>query len=246
MNSVAATLSKIPGAELVATEQGTQWLEEHPSFFDLAKQFSETRDRPERYFEKTTFIGMGENSEVRCIGGIAVKVATPTTGRASYNHGCGIKPENLVGQFRLLIALDECLTDHTDITIPEQYFALHTRAGDLRAEQYMIGWVSLYALARDRDYPSDQAQEINEAVKRRVVSALGRSVFKPGLDLGLGNNEYLHSRNILTPEHIDNPETGPLCIIDQPATGIAGFITTAILTVRFRLAVSRKTNLSAA
>ena len=108
--------------------------------------------------------------------------------------------------------------------VPDQYFALRSPAGNyLHAEQWMVGWASLYDVATRRRYSVEQEGVINREVKQRIIASVGHTVFRLGLaDVGLGATEHLHSRNVLVPEDASDLRTAPICLIDQPAHGLFG------------------------
>jgi hypothetical protein len=205
-------------SDFVAHESGLRWIEENPEFVERVGKFCAPEPgTPEDAFDDYPFIGMGQNSDVRSLGDVAVKVSTYTTGKRAHELGFGVRPEDLIGQFKLLSALGEYLEDSHDVTVPRQHFALSTSVGNIRGETHMVGWSTLETLVIKRKYTRQEEDDIYVRTKERLNKAIGNPLLRIGLDLGIGKKELIKSKNILMPDDCD-PETGKLCIIDQPAS----------------------------
>jgi hypothetical protein len=210
-------IPEISNRSFIRSVEGNEWLEAHPSFVTLVGGFCTTGVEAENCFAGNRFIAGGDNSRVYDIDHIAVKVSTSTTGHDWHKQDGSIKPEDLVSQFKFLSALEKHLEGRDDINVPKQFFALNSAAGNIRGEEYMEGWQSLGSAAVDRGYSTHQKIALKAEVKSRVSEAIG-PIFSQGLDFG----KRLYCSNVLVPNDTARPESGPLCIIDQPANGLVG------------------------
>ena len=226
-------LGDIPAQQFYATRAGEQWLSEHPGFRTLVGAFIDLEDQqgmaPERAFADVPFVGTGVYSEVRDFEGVAVKLSTDTTG--SYD-GRGLR-ENLLDQFTVLGALRSHLDERPEhgITAPSQLLAMRTPQGNfIQVEELKSGWTNLRKVITVRRIGDDQEHEINEAVKARINSAVGKSVLRRGIkDLGLSKKEYLHSKNVMVQTDTEELAQAEVCIIDQPQIGASGRLIATIL-----------------
>jgi hypothetical protein len=184
----------------------------------------------EMQFSDADFIGMGDNSEVWSIDGVAIKVATPTTGRRSWRKGRD-SPEDLIDQFIFMKVLGDHLDPESDVLTPIQHFALQTPGGNyLRAEEYMETWSPIGHWLHDRGHSIHDVQEDLASVKTQIARSIGSPILRFGLnDLGLGKDHRLHTENILVPSSATDISEAPLCIIDQPTHGIVGKTAAGVL-----------------
>ena len=223
--SVSET-TEFTGARTALTEAGIELLDGRPDISDLAASFCVTPQPSETLLEGNLYVGIGNNSQVWGMDGVAMKLSTTTTGRASWEHGGPVAPENLIAQLDFLNRLRTYLLDRSkgNLSVPEQYFAIRNRRGDfLKGEQYMEGWVSLHALTAQRHYTREQVGVLNRHTRKRLLEGVTDPLLRRGLsDLGVTRYEPLHDQNVLIPEDADNLQTAPLCIIDQPRKGIVG------------------------
>ncbi len=218
---MAGELYKLKSARaraLVCSEKGEAWLEENPSFIELADQLCRNSAPEIVLREHSNYIGSGIYSEVRSLAGAAIKISSPATGRKTGMSG-PFKHENLIDQFRFLVTLGRYLMSETDrsITTPDQYLAFLTPYGShLRVEEQMEGWISLASFVANQNL-REQERDINGTVKGRILTTVRDPWLRLGLnDLGLEKREPLHSGNVLVPSSLDNLDETPLCIIDQP------------------------------
>lgn len=169
------------------------------------------------------FIGSERFSKVCRIGGLAIKVSSPTSSQDTYDTGEPITPENLIDQFNYLTALREHLAKQdTSITVPEQFFVLRSRYnGYLAGMTHMADWLPYREWAPQWLPGSETAEhaaaaEFSDSIKQRIRAAVQGTPLWDGLnDLKL-HKPQIHGGNILLPaEHKPAPDT-PLCIIDQP------------------------------
>ena len=213
-----------PYAEVfTATPAGHQLLEASPELQEVANRFLESNDPEDAFREHGTHLGMGSNSELRVVGGAVVKISTLTTGRQAHRTHSEIEPEDLIGQFDFMRALGAELEQmpQADVVVPEQFFAIKSNRDDyLLVQQNMVGWQPIGSWSSDRGYgPRRSPNGIYEPVKQRLRDTLGSSALKHGVnDLGIWSKRPLHGGNLLVPKDADNLD-GPLCIIDQPASG---------------------------
>jgi hypothetical protein len=224
---------------VTATDAGEVWLAEHPSFQRLVDGFLELEGqsggRPEWAFKDNPYIGMGGRSEVWEVGGAAIKLSTPTTGRHHWLEG-ERTVENLKNQYTFLQALGRECAEHDEygITIPDQLLVVRTSGGNyIRAERYMRGWQSVYALVQRLGVDETEKARVSEAIKARIKGTIGQSVlFRMGLnEIGLRRNTVLYAQNVLLPKGTPKAELADarICIIDQPSDGFSGKVAAALL-----------------
>lgn len=156
------------------------------------------------------------------IGGVVMKVSTPTSSRDTYESGKPVPPENLVKQFTFLNELREYLDQRPDsnITAPKQFFVAHSSDDSfLLGQQWMEGWQTFGEWA-DANY--SQAEEAECAamvasVKARIIAAVTDKALLEGLnDLHLERDGKINGGNLLVPTGASRDDGLPLCIIDQP------------------------------
>jgi len=232
MTVVAAETSS---AHVISTEAGLERVSASPQLLELLGQFCVADSRPEEVFRGIPSIGMGCNSEVHEVDGMAVKLSTDTTGRSAWLLG-NSEPENLLNQFRFMDALATYFDGNTEVTAPDQYVALRTRHGAfLSVQQYMDGWQSLQSWLDGQVVPQDNPAPILAAVKDRIKGNVDHPLIRLGLeDLGLHKWRPLHTKNILVPSDTDRADEAQLCIIDQPSQRLYGHLAVAGLRVAAR------------
>jgi hypothetical protein len=215
-----------------ATQSGVELLSENKDLAERIKQFCSHDIRPEDCFRGAKFIAKGTIAQVWNIGGVAVKISTPTTSVHSWEAGHPARPKNLINQFDFTRALDVHLSKDKEsgVIVPEPFFALRSQYGSyLYAQKNMVGWHYLgrafyehkiAAIDHERD---TTYTELSSVIKNRINAAMLGSPLRLGLDdLGLNQGETLHNGNILVPISNAPLETSPLCIIDQPHGAING------------------------
>jgi hypothetical protein len=166
------------------------------------------------------FIGTGKFSSVRLIGGVALKISSPTSSQYSYENGKATRAERLTAQFSFLRALGTHLqkTDPT-IYVPQQFFAAHSKHDAyLLGQEYMEGWMPIADWA-DKNYPPEEDaawSSMSKHIKGRIEAAVAGTKLRRGLnDLRL-EKPGIHGDNILIPQDAEPTGDMPLCILDQP------------------------------
>lgn len=205
-------------SDFMATEQGIDWLEDHPYFGTVLNDFYREEDKPELLVRSGQFIAEGFSGETWKFDDAAVKITTASTG-IGYWKFRNSKRDNLMGQFIFLNSLKEHLDsrDQYGVTVPEQFFALQAVAGQIKAEQFMEGWHSLGEFYTRENFSTDRIMETNRRMKARVIDAIGLTTLRLSLDISThGKKDDAH--NLLIPIEEDVPEEGEICIIDQPGT----------------------------
>ncbi|HEY4963971.1 MAG TPA: hypothetical protein VIH90_04715 [Candidatus Saccharimonadales bacterium] len=226
MSTVARSIGEFPATRSVITDEGVSLLAARPDVDDLALRFCTNSIDSKALLLGNEDVGLGSNSNVWAVDGVAIKLSTVSTGRKDWKEKDFIFPANLVGQLEFLTALRRHLLDRSDgsITVPMQYFALQNQKGEfLKAEEHMVGWATLSSLAIAQGYSYEQAQALNKTVKSRLALGVGSALLRRGIDdVGTNFGEPLISENILVPENADDLASAPFCIIDQPGKGIMG------------------------
>ena len=219
-----------------ANSEGQELIVASTKISDIVLRFCES---PDLEIKQHTdgYIGIGNNSEVWNVDGLALKISTFQSGKYGWEHGSH-KPENLIQQYMFMSVLHSFGAEFSNykIRIPKQYFALETPRGDfLRAEEYMQDWIPIDELTVTKDLTRSQKNNIFISTKQRISQAAGMTIMRLGLnDLGLRPNTPLHAKNILMHKDTNNIVDGELCVIDQPQSGILGRIAIRALTSRYQ------------
>ncbi len=212
---VPAFLHEAGVTRFAATPEGLGLLED-PTIRGAVVNFSFAFSRAEDRLRQFAHVGEGGNSAVRSVQGVALKASTSSTGKHTYKYGNGSDntPEDLVGHHSFMHELGIALAG-SGVVVPRQYFALRTRYGNyLQAEQHMDGWAALVQWAREHPQPAAKDAALFAAAKHQVLTTAGGS-FRLGL-------AQLHAGNMLVPAEVASPLEGPICVIDQPSSGLIG------------------------
>lgn len=184
----------------------------------------------------TRLLGSGKFARTLLIGGVAVKISTPTSSKRAIETRRPHPPEDLGRQFTVLDALWSYFKQRRDgFCAPRQYFVSRTPDNTfILAQQFMAGWTSLSERAFEvygyehamGDAKREHQQAFDTHLLRRVVNELR------GFELRSEINDLVqkkttpaadgtplpafHGGNILVPAAAALDEQTPICIIDQP------------------------------
>jgi hypothetical protein len=211
------TLMGMPEILSTITPAGQRYIDADPALQDLIERFWESPE-PEMVLGGV-FIGAERYSKVCRVGGLAIKVSSPTSSRDSDEQGRPLRAENLVNQFNYLTALRQHLQERDpSIVVPEQFFVLRSRhKAYLAGMTHMEDWLPYHTWMPERfGEVTSEARDFADSIRQRILNAVHDSPLRDGLtDLKL-DRDQLHGGNILLPaSHGPGPDT-PLCIIDQP------------------------------
>ncbi len=250
-------ISRVGEGEILATPDGSKWLEEHQSFVAIMTEFTRTNLEAVHFLRNQPgidYVKMGSNSTILAVDGKALKVASPFSGRRANRSGRPEKSEDLFQQLEFSVMVadrlseygkrivdeeielvagtgeDSHMNEHAqiqsyhEIMTPNQYFALSGPTGNLKLEELMsTDWKTLGDLATMRNFDKVKRLDVNEAVKKRITAAVGKTMTM-AMDFGQG----LQNHNVLALDS-SRPETGPLCIIDQPSSRLIGKLLAPLL-----------------
>lgn len=173
------------------------------------------------------FVGAGRYSTVSLVGGIAVKICSPTSSQDYFETGIRRAPEDLIAQFDFLGELHDHLNQHDgNITTPEQFFVMRSEHhGYLLGQEYMEGYQSFIDWANDT-IPverEDIYQETYTQIKQRIKdSVAGTELGHHMTDLRL-DKDGMHGGNVLVPAGTMPGPDMPFCVIDQPGVRTPDF-----------------------
>ncbi len=190
--------------------------------------FAAAQEPHKAHVPGSRLLGAGEFGFTFEIGGIAVKISSPTSSQKSFDLGRPLPPEDLRKQFLTLAALREHLQGKEEgIVTPEQYFVATTPyKAFILAQEYMNGWVSyedrtsqVFGPAVETNATDRQEiAQVSAGIRQRIFRALGGFALINNInDLALHKESGVHGGNLLVPETANFDTNMPLCIIDQPA-----------------------------
>ncbi|HEU4913814.1 MAG TPA: hypothetical protein VFT16_00200 [Candidatus Saccharimonadales bacterium] len=226
--------------EIISTLAGDELLaSNNPQVLAVIDAFEHASHKPESAVIETVYnlggfyTAAGRFSHVMRLGEYAFKVSSPSSTASEEYPDDEPYTENTAHQVSFLDSLYSHLSaiPESGITTPRQYFAMRSarHSGCLAVQQFMDGWVILgnwtdraYRFIGDEEAEAE-AVSLSTVIKQRVGRAIGGTDLAKGLnDLRL-DEPTVHARNFLVPRyHPYEPQTVPLCIIDQPKSFVLG------------------------
>lgn len=206
-----------------ASAEGMALLSTNDALGKTALSFCEYPEFAHMLVEGDNYINSGRFSDVCEVGGIALKLSTPMTGNLSRNTEQPTFVEDLIDQYGFMTDLHKWLRERpdSDISVPEQYFAIQKGDSYLLAMQHMKGMEPLHLWVRRRW--TDELDKISAsfAIGSRIINVLKGSNLWYGMTdtSSIGAAEdisiQLDSTNILVSAKDGDPETARIGIIDQ-------------------------------
>lgn len=216
-------LPSIAADASVASPGGIDIFESNIGLQEFVARFCAAPEDAVHFVTERNFLGQGRYSDLCIVGGVAVKLSTPNTGREAHTRRVKTLTEDLFAQHDFMSEIDFWLRGRPEngVIVPQQYFAIRKGKGYLQAMQLMSGFEHFKKWLGRRGENLENWHDTHAVVHRRIVAAfVGSNLLESMSDIYEPERERdhpneLHTKNIMMQVGDLDPETATICIIDQ-------------------------------